>query len=151
MVARCSGCGLATPSGDDGCQVMFDELGARAIGDYRYARFRRLVTDAYCAQHPHRYCRSVKSLVAHLCGLCCALEYGASPRVYDALQRSLNGYVSIEKPALPEFRGAATIGDVAAAGDVESYERCAWTWARDVWNSYATLHPFARLWLEAIA
>ena len=151
MFARCSGCGLSTAGGTDGCQAIFDELGARAVGDYRYGHLRRVVTDAYCVQHPDRYCRSVKSLLAHLCGLCCALEYAASPRVYDALQRSLNAHVSIEKPLLPDFRGNATVSDVAAAHDVESYERRVQTWSRDVWKAYATLHAFARRWLEAIA
>jgi hypothetical protein len=86
-VARCPGCGLETVEGAAACQSLFHELSAREVNDYRYARFHRMVVDAYSLQHPERYCVSAKSLMAHLGGLCCRFDYGGEPAIYGALQR----------------------------------------------------------------
>jgi hypothetical protein len=86
---KCSGCRLEIALGDAGCQALFEELTAREFMGYRYGRFHRPAVDAYCLQHPDRYCKSGKSLMAHLGGLACAFVSNA----YAALQRSLNGKV----------------------------------------------------------
>jgi predicted amidophosphoribosyltransferase len=84
--------------GRDGCQAVFDELTARAYADVAYASVRDLAFDAYCMQHLDSYCRSAKSYAAHLTRLCCGLEYQGDPKVYEAIQKWLNGAVKIEKP-----------------------------------------------------
>lgn len=70
---------------------MFEEFGARSFADPPYWRVHRMMVDAYCLQHPERYCVSAKSLAAHLTGLCCAFEHGGHPSVNAAVQRWLNG------------------------------------------------------------
>jgi hypothetical protein len=149
MQPRCSGCGLAITEGTSGCRELLGRLTVREHEDYRYGRFHRVRVDAYCLQHPDPYCISTKSLLAHLCGLCCAFEYNGSPKVYDALQRSLNGPLVLEKPVLPTNRGAITIGDLLAATDLDSYGRIAREWGQSVWQAHAPLQPFARRWLES--
>jgi hypothetical protein len=52
--------------------------------------------------------------MAHLCGLCIALERASDQSAYRTLQRSLNGNPKIEKPAAPKRRGNLTIADVLA-------------------------------------
>ncbi len=150
MEVRCVGCGLPVPGGTAGCQALFDGLIAREISDYRYGRYHRLAVDCYCLQHPYRYCVSAKSLMAHLGGLCCAFHYGANPDVYKALQRSLNGLPSLQKPPLPASRGTLTIANVLHAYDPESYTRELHRWAQSVWDAYAGLQAFARSWIERI-
>ena len=145
---KCSGCGLEIELGDAGCQELFEELTAREFMDYRYGRFHRLAVDAYCLQHPDRYCKSGKSLMAHLGGLACAFEYAGDSRAYAALQRSLNGNIMVEKPALPGFRGEVTIDEARRAQDAESYGRQVDRWARSVWQAHSSLHHVARDWLE---
>jgi hypothetical protein len=140
---------LVVPEGTDGCQALFDEFLARDFGNPAYGRFHRMMVDTYCLQHPDRYCVSAKSLAAHLGGLCCAFEYGASPSAYQALQRWLNGRSPIEKPELPSSRGAVTIADVHAAPEPDAYARALQRWARSTWESYATLHPMARCYMQA--
>ncbi|MHB9091486.1 MAG: DUF5946 family protein [Chloroflexota bacterium] len=76
--AACSGCGRVLPGGTEGCQALFQAVGARAVRDLAYARTRLLTVDTYCLQHPDRYCRSAKSLAAHLAGLCWSLEFAAT-------------------------------------------------------------------------
>ncbi len=130
-----------------GCQALFDEVLERNFRDYRFALSHRLVVDAYCLQHPDAYCASSKSLMAHLGGLCCAFEHGAAPEVYEALRRSLDGTVALERPPLPAARGALTIAEVRGTPDPDTHARAAERWARTVWEAYADLQPLARCWL----
>jgi Family of unknown function (DUF5946) len=64
VIARC----------DPASDLMRDELLARDFQEIVYWRYHRLAVDAYCLQHPLRYCESAKSLAAHLCGLCIRFE-----------------------------------------------------------------------------
>lgn len=145
----CDGCGLRVDGGAVGCQAFFDELIARDFSHALYFRVHRLVVDVYSLQHPARYCKSAKSLAAHLCGLYSILEAGASGAVGDeALRRWLDGKVDLEKPELPSFRGELTIDSVRAAPDPESYADAVERWARSTWAAYAPLHPLAREWFE---
>lgn len=110
----CVECGLRTAVGEPSCDVLRDQLLAR---DYEqsalYWRFHRMAIDAYCLQHS-AYIASAKSLAAHLCGLCIALEYENDPAKHRRVQQWLSTNPDIRKPALPEFRGGVTIGQVAA-------------------------------------
>jgi hypothetical protein len=146
---RCAGCGLEIDGGSAGCQAIFDEMLARDFGDAAYFGTHRLLVDCYSLQHPERYCASAKSLAAHLCGLAQILEQGASASVGDAaLRQWLDGKTPIEKPELPEFRGAITIADLRSAQDAGEHRQAVERWARAVWEAYAGLHAIARRWIS---
>ena len=142
----CSGCGHR--SGTEGCQAIFNEMGARAYGDLTYGRMHRLLVDTYCLQHPP-YIESAKSFAAHLLGVCAALEHENSPVIVNTIHQWLNGPGRLEKPALPEFRGALTIASVAevAEGEPAVYSRAVRGWARSTWAAYATHHALVRRWI----
>lgn len=129
--------------------MRFQDLTGRDFTDVRFGRLHGLVVDTYCLQHPDRYCISAKSLAAHLCGLCGAIERGrsvTSPSM--ALQSWLDGTVDLTKPKLPAERGVITIADVENIDDPEAYETAVRAWAAAVWSAYAPLHDIARQWLD---
>ncbi len=145
----CEECGLEVEHGADGCRSIFERLIARDFSDALYFSVHRMVVDTYSLQHPERYCRSAKSLAAHLCGLCQILDGEASAAVGDeALRRWLNGRVGLTKPVLPSFRGQLTIADVDRAKDPSAYAEAARRWARPTWEAYAPLHDLARGWFH---
>jgi hypothetical protein len=148
--SRCSGCRLTIAGGTAGCQAIFDELAQREYGDFRYGRSHRLRVDTYCLQHPDRYCASAKSLMAHLTGLCAAMEYPTHPTLLGALQHSLDGKRAIERPVPPAFRGALTIADVRDPPDADAYSGLVERWARSTWVAYRPLQPVARAWIRRI-
>jgi len=150
MTERCSGCGLVIAGGDAGCQAIMDGLALREMGDARFGGAMRLRVDAYCLQHPARYCVSGKSLAAHLMGLGWILDHRGDPRHgSEALRRWLDGAVPIDKPALPEFRGRLTIADVAASAEPLAYRRALEAWGHAVWAAYFGLHGLAEAWIAA--
>jgi hypothetical protein len=151
MEQKCSGCGYLVHAGKAGCQAAFNELLARDFSDYRYGRSHRLAVDAYSLQHPDSYCASLKSLLAHLGGLCCAFDHGAQPSAYRALQESLDGPLAFERPALPAFRGTLTIADALAATDPDTSRATVERWAGSVWDAHAILQGFVRHWVEQAA
>jgi hypothetical protein len=148
MIARCSGCGLVISGGAAGCQALFNERIALESSNFRYARLHRVVVDCYCLQHPDQYCVSAKSLIAHICGLCVAMEHGSDQMAYKALQRSLNGNPPLEKASVPHWRGGLTIADVLAAPDPDAYASFVEEWASAVWQAYSPLQGLARGWLR---
>jgi hypothetical protein len=146
---RCDGCGLETPGGSAGCQAIFEELLARDFSDPRYFRVHRMLVDTYSLQHPDRYCKSAKSLAAHLCGLCQILEARASRSVGDAaLRRWLDGTFSLSTPEVPAVRGDLTIASVRDAATPADHAAAVERWAASTWRAYAPLHDIARNWLE---
>lgn len=148
-VSACSGCGQSTPGGTAGCHALYGELVGRDFTDVRYFLVHRLLVDTYCLQHPDRYCRSAKSLAAHLCGLCHILERGASRAVGgESLRSWLDGARELAKPELPEARGRLTLADVRDADSPEEHARRVEAWARSTWEAYAPLHGTAREWLD---
>lgn len=144
----CSGCGLVVPNGTAGCHAIYDKLLVVDYSDAAYGQFHRMKVDAYCLQHPERYCISAKSLAAHLVGLCCAFEHRDDLSALDALQRWLSTNPSLEKPHLPSNRGAVTIADVYATTDLEAHNCAVQRWARSAWEAYSVLHPLAHRWLQ---
>lgn len=151
MSESCSGCGLVTAGGTSGCQAIFDELAARAWSDVAYGRIHRLAVDVYCLQHPDAYMESAKSAAAHILGVCAALEHENNPLIVHMIHQWLSGPSRLEKPAIPAFRGATTVADIAAApADPAQYARAVRNWARTTWAAYASLHPVARAWLKSM-
>ena len=97
LEARCSECGAQIEGGNAGCETLFNELGARDFSDPRYGATHELLVDAYCLQHPERYCRSAKSYAAHLTRMCCGIERGGKREIYAAIPRWLSGPARIEQ------------------------------------------------------
>lgn len=147
VTAKCDGCGLEIEGGRGACQRLFESRMSLETHDYRYARLHRLVVDRYCLQHPQQYCVSAKSLMAHLAGLCIAIERDGGQNVYRALQKSLNGNPSLVKPALPETKGNYTIADVLNTSDADGYARWVNEWASQIWRAHQSTHGWARDWL----
>ena len=147
---RCEGCGLLVTGGTAGCQAIFEAVGLRQLSDYRYARWHRLIVDAYAMQHPDRYGRSARSFAAHLTGLCAAMEYPDHPTLLRSLQRWLSGPRKLVRPEPAAFRGSLTIADLDAQADPESFNRVAQEWARNTWEAYRELQPIARAWVRSV-
>jgi hypothetical protein len=147
---RCDGCGLEVEGGTEGCQAIFEAVGPRQLSDYRFARWHRLIVDAYAMQHPDRYGRSARSFAAHLTGLCAAFEYPNHPTLLRSLQQWLSGPRQLDRPEPPSFRGSLTIADLNAETDPEAFNRVAQKWARATWDTYSGLQPVARAWIRQV-
>jgi len=146
MTEPCPECGAAV-GGSTGCAAAFEELGLRRFSDLRYAKWNRLMVDAYSLQHPAEYMRSAKSFAAHLTGTAAALERpDQSGFVNEAVVRWLSTNPILVRPAEPAAgrRGAVTIADVLSAADpaVAIPE-----WARSAWQAWSGLHAIAREWI----
>jgi hypothetical protein len=143
----CGGCGWVVEGGGEGCRARFDALIARDFGDAAFFAVHRLFVDTYSIQHPDRFCRSAKSLAAHLAGLCLILGSGESAATGAAfLNRWLNGPGRLEKPPLPAARGAVTLGDVEAIDQPGPWREAVRSWAEAAWEAYRDLQPLARRW-----
>jgi hypothetical protein len=143
----CGDCGLRTDPGEPNCAALRDALLARDFEQPAlYWKFHRLAIDAYCVQHAP-YVESAKSLAAHLCGLCVALEHANHAATLRRIQQWLSTNPKLQKPELPGFRGRVTIADVSGIEDPLEYGRAFEAWARASWEAYRDLHPIAREWL----
>jgi hypothetical protein len=144
----CPECGLRSGAGELRCEEHRDVLLTRDFEQpVLFWRFHRMAVDAYCVQHSP-YIASAKSLAAHLCGLCIAIERGNDAEALSQLQRWLSTNPKIEKHALPMARGAVTIGSVYGIDDPVLFGKAVENWARNAWNAYRELQPLARTWLE---
>jgi hypothetical protein len=147
----CPDCGFRPKPGEPGCAALRDALLAR---DFErpalFWPYHRMAVDAYCLQHPS-YVASAKSLAAHLCGLCVALERANDAAQFRQLQLWLSTNPKIDKPDLPVFRGQITIGSVYAIDDPIQFGKGVDSWARAAWLAYRDLQPLARKWLEMSA
>lgn len=144
----CSECGLRSAPGEPNCTAQRDSLLARDFEQpVLYWKYHRLAVDTYCLQHSS-YVESAKSLAAHLCGLCVALELANDPVILKGIQKSwLDSHPKLRKPPLPSFRGNLTIADVRSIDEPQAYGRAVVAWARSVWDAYRELQPLAREWV----
>jgi len=145
---RCEGCGRAVEGGTAGCRAEFEAMCGRDFGDVRYGRLHRMMVDTYSVQHPDAYCASTRSLIAHLGGLCCGMEFERQENVYRALRLWIERVGIAEKPPLPAARGDVTIADALAAADPVAYADAVQRWARSAWAAHASLHAVARHWID---
>jgi hypothetical protein len=127
---------------------VFDEMSARAWTSTTRASVHNLVVDTYAMQHPVEFCRSAKSYVAHLTGLCFAMEPRDGASDYWAIPRWLNKGARLERPPDLRFRGTLTIADVRDL-EGEAFSAGVRRWAADVWSAYGAQHALARHWLAA--
>jgi len=146
--ARCAECGAQIEGGNVGCEALFNELGARDFSDPRYGATHELLVDAYCLQHPERYCSSAKSYAAHLTRMCCGVERGGKREIYAAIPRWLSGPAKIERPQTLAERGSMTIANLRGAQTPEEHAKLVREWAANVWQAYAPQHEIARRWLS---
>lgn len=144
----CGSCGGLAAAGFADCRAMWDHLLAESFSNFAYARFHRPIVDAYSLQHPDEYCRSAKSYVAHLTGMCVAVEHGGSPRLNAAVQRWLSTNPRIEKPPVPDSRGVVTAGSVLALQQPAQIAEALGIWFAAVWNAYEPLHPVTHEWIR---
>jgi hypothetical protein len=143
----CPECGMRAAPGQLDCVALRDALLARDFEQPAlYWQYHRLGVDAYCVQHSP-YVHSAKSLAAHLCGLCVALEHKNDQNALLRLQKWLSMNPKLVRPQLPAFRGILTIADVSGIDDPASYGRAIEAWARSAWEAYGELHSLARGWL----
>jgi hypothetical protein len=147
----CSDCGLRTKPGEPDCAALRDALLARDFEQPAvYWKYHRMALDAYCVQHS-AFVESAKSLAAHLCGLCIALEYNNDPATLRGIQQWLSTNPNLQKPDLPAFRGRVTIADVSGIEDPVEYGRAVEAWARSAWEAWRDLQPLARQWIAQSA
>lgn len=147
MSEACAGCGREIEGGAAGCRAEFDALLARDFSDARFFAMHRLFVDTYALQHPDEFCRSAKSLAAHLVGLMQIVEGGASPASGDAALRAwLDGPRELEKPPVPAGRGAITLADVGQVDDPVAWREALRRWAESTWKAWEQLRPLARQW-----
>lgn len=146
--SACPGCGLVAPGGEAGCRRLYERVLMHEASDTALVRVHRLTVDTYCLQHPERYCRSSRSLAAHLCGLCWAFEHDADPAIDRAIRRWLDGVPLVERPDIPPIRGELTVADVRGAADAVVHAQAVERWARSTWQAWSSLHPLARRWIE---
>jgi hypothetical protein len=147
----CPQCGAEDVGGEEGCNARFQEVVGREFSQPELFQIHRLTVDAYSLQHPDRYMKSAKSAVAHLTGMCWAMEGDLDPRTSIALSRFLDGTPAFERPQLmpaPLERGSLTIQHIHSAPDSAEHVRRVKEWARGVWAAWADHHDQARGWVE---
>jgi hypothetical protein len=149
-MTACGGCGRMVAGGTAGCRAEFDALVGRDFSDPLFFAVHRLFVDTYSLQHPDEFCRSAKSLAAHLCGLCLILEHEANASTGAAALRAwLDGPRVLEKPPVPAERGRITLGDVAHIDDAAAWREALREWAGSTWEAWRSLQPIARSWVAA--
>jgi hypothetical protein len=147
VTEACGGCGRAIAGGTAGCRAEFDALVGRDFTDARFFASHRLFVDVYALQHPDEFCRSAKSLAAHLAGLCLILEHEAGAATGAAALRDwLEGPRALDKPPVPATRGAITLADLAGIDDPAAWRQALRRWAESTWAAWVDLHPLARRW-----
>ena len=138
---------MRATSEEQNCAALWNALLARDFEQPAlYWKFHNLMVDTYCVQHAP-YVESAKSLAAHLCGLCVALEWDNNPAVRKRLQRWLSSNPELIGPELPICRGNLTISHVYGIAYPADYGRALEEWARSTWEAHSKLQPIAREWL----
>jgi hypothetical protein len=116
-------------------------------------RVRRLLQDAYAAQHPgERTLRSVRSIAVHLMDLCALLERAGNvgtdaPVAGEAAPRRALDLHWLEPP---QRRGRLTAVDALDPGTSDRRAEQVEAWASEVWAAWEPHHATIRRWLDAV-
>lgn len=160
--ASCPGCGILLARRDGprhaylgasaACWALYQRLSNPSAAWPDPPRVRRLMNDAYAAQHPGvAQVRSVQSVAVHLMDLCVLLERdGEVRRAAAELGRTARRRaLDLHWLEPPEARGGMTVADALGreAGD-ERAERVE-AWAAAVWAAWEPHHATVRRWLDA--
>ena len=135
----------------EGCNALFQDVVGREFSRPELFQVHRLTVDAYSLQHPDRYMESAKSAVAHLTGMCWAMEGEDDPSVSVALSRFLDGNPIFSRPEpspQPGRRGTLTILDIHSAPESVAQIQLVREWALSAWESWAEHHDKAREWMK---
>ena len=147
-VRECPDCGAPILGGRGACRAFFHSLNAATGGPPRSLRTMRLMTDCYALQHLDPFCRTAKELIYHLTSLCCGLEYDGSPAIYRALQQSVDGVFTGERPVPPGTLGAFTVLHLRGITTAEDLERRVDEWAQTIWQAWSVQQDAARGWIR---
>jgi hypothetical protein len=156
----CPGCGvvLARRGGpthaylgaSSACWELYQRLARPSSAQPDVTRVRRLMQDAYAAQHPGvPQRRSIQSVAVHLMDLCVLLERDgevqrSTPELGRTAPRKILDLHWLEPP---ELRGTLTLIDALGTGDARAGR--VEDWARDVWEAWQPHHATVRGWLDA--
>lgn len=146
----CPECGAKGVADEEECNRLFQEVVGREFSQPELFQVHRLTVDSYSLQHPDQYMKSAKSAVAHLTGMCWAMEGEDGPSISNALSRFLDGTPRFPRPVpVPPggARGSLTIMDVHSAEDSAQHIQLVKAWARQAWESWAQHHGKARDWV----
>lgn len=147
----CPHCGAEAVGGEEGCNGLFQEVVGREFSRPELFQVHRLTVDSYSLQHPDRYMKSAKSAVAHLVGMCWAMEGSDDPSVALAVSGYLDGTPDLQRPEPeppPRQRGSLTIRDIYGASTSQEHLTLVRSWAREAWEAWAVHHHQARSWVE---
>lgn len=162
VTTRCPGCGLTLPvyggpthayvGASPACWQLYCRLSADPFARREGTRLRRLVVDAYAAQHPgteHR--RATQSVAVHLMGLCVLLERDGETRRLNPVLGRMPARKTMDLHWLtpPDFKRCKTAADVLEAGAADAYADSAEAWAKSVWAAWRPHHETVRAWLDA--
>ena len=165
LVARpwdgaCPGCGVVLTASDGprhaylgaspACWELYQRLACPSSELRDVTRVRRLVRDAYAAQHPGvPQRRSVQSVAVHLMDLCVLLERdGEVRRPVPVLGRTAPGRIlDLHWLEPPDVRGTITVADALDAREARAAR--VEEWAREVWAAWRPHHATVRGWLDA--
>jgi hypothetical protein len=143
----CPDCGAPIDGGLGSCRATFHAINRERFRPTNM-RLGRLLVDSYALQHLEPYCHTAKELTYHLASLCCGLEHGGSAAIYAALQCSIDGKFTADRPTPPSHLGDLTILYVSEAATDTEYVGRVETWAGSVWGAYSDLHSMARDWVK---
>jgi hypothetical protein len=109
--------------------------------------------DVYSIQHEEEYCGRWRGLIAHLGGVCWALEHDGSEKGYRALQKfierdHMKGEPYPPAPGIPKGRGAYTAASLKDLDQAVLLTNGVDRWARSAWLAYEPLQPLARDWIK---
>ena len=151
LVAACP-CGYA--GGADACQELFNDvaLRVRAMAWTDSLRTWRLMHDVYSIQHEEKYCGRWRGLIAHLGGVCWAIEHDGSEKGYRALQKLIERDLWKNDPyppapGIPMSRGQFTAASLTDFDQPVLLINGVDRWARSAWVAYESLQPLARSWI----
>lgn len=158
----CPGCGAVLPPSDGpmhaylgasaACWDLYQRLSRPSSAQRDTARVRRLVQDAYGAQHPGvPQRRSVQSVAVHLMDLCLLLERGGELRRLVPVLGRMPPRRTLDLHWLepPEVRGTMTVADALQRNAGELRAAQVEAWAGEVWAAWEPHHATVRGWLDA--
>lgn len=162
LSGACPGCGIVLARRDGprhaylgasaACWALYQRLSSPSTIRREASRVRRLMNDAYAAQHPGvEQVRSVQSVAVHLMDLCVLLERDGrvrrqAPELGRAAPRRALDLHWLEPP---ESRGSMTVVDALGREFGDERDARVEAWAAEVWAAWEPHHATVRRWLDA--
>jgi len=148
-------CACGFPDGKQDCREIFNDvaLRVRELAWTGSLSTWRLMHDVYAIQHEEEWCGRWRGLIAHLGGVCWALEHNASERGYRAIQKFMERDLYKRDPyppppGIPKSRGQFTVAILKDLDEPEMLINGVDKWARSAWLAYSGLQPLARQWIK---